>query len=188
MHERNADPPASFCFDSSSNNVYLSTLTAGTSGVGFWRDPPNGTPNWTQSTLIQRPSWRVNCQNATNFMVPAIGVSGTPQLGTTYQPTLTDAPASAVAIMVSGLSNQVYQGLPLPLALPDAPSCDLLVSADLLDATTTNVAGFASRPIGVPNQPLLVGLEIYHQWYVWDQAANAFGFISSNGGRALIRN
>ncbi len=30
--------------------------------------------------------------------------------------------------------------------------------------------------------------EIYHQGYVWDPAANAFGFVSSNGGRALIRN
>jgi hypothetical protein len=175
-------------FDSSSNNVYLNTLNAGSSGSGYWRDPANGTPNWTLSTLIQRPSWRVNCQSATNFVVPAIGVSGTPQLGTTYLPTLTSAPPSAVAILASGLSNEFYQGVPLPLALPGAPSCDLLVSADTIEATTTSLSGFASRPIGVPNQPTLAGLEIYHQWYVWDQAANAFGFISSNGGRALLRN
>jgi hypothetical protein len=175
-------------FDTSSNNVYLNTLTAGASGVGFWRDPANNTPNWTQSGLIQRPSWRVNCQNATNFLVPMIGVSGTPQLGTTYQPTLSDAPPSVAALLASGLSNQVYQGLSLPLALPGAPGCDLLVAADVLDLTTTNSTGFASRPMVVPNQSPLIGLEVYHQWYVWDPAANAFGFISSNAGRALIRN
>lgn len=175
-------------FDSSSNNVYLSTLTSGTSGIGFWRDPANGTPNWTQSGLIQRPSWRVTCQSATTFLVPQIGVSGTPQVGTTYQPTLSNAPPSAIALLVSGLSNQVYQGLPLPLALPNAAGCDLLVSADTIDATTTNVAGSASRPITVPNQPPLAGLEVYHQWYVWDQSANSFGFVSSNAGRALLFN
>jgi len=175
-------------FDTSSNNVYLNTLTAGTSGVGFWRDPANGTPNWTQSGLIQRPSWRVNCQNATSFLVPVIGVSGTPQLGTTYQPTVSDAPPSMPAVLASGLSNQIYQGQSLPLVLPGAPGCDLLVAADVLDLTATSSAGFAIRPIAVPNQPPLVGLELYHQWYVYDSAANTFGFISSNAGRALIRN
>ena len=175
-------------FDTSSNNVYISTLNAGATGDGYWRDPANGQPNWTLSGLVARPSWRVNCQSATNFLVPDIGVSGTPQLGTTYLPTVNGAPASTVAVLASGLSNQFYQGLPLPLALPGAPGCDLLVSADLVDATTTNSAGFASRPIGLPNQPTLAGLEIYHQWYVWDPAANGFGFVSSNGGRALLRN
>lgn len=175
-------------FDTSSNNVYLNTLTAGSSGVGFWRDPANGTPNWTQSGLIQRPSWRVNCQNATSFLVPVIGVSGTPQLGTTYQPTVSDAPPSMPAVLASGLSNQIYQGQSLPLVLPGAPGCDLLVAADVLELTATSSAGFAIRPIAVPNQPPLVGLELYHQWYVYDSAANTFGFISSNAGRALIRN
>jgi len=175
-------------FDTSSNNVYLSTLTSGTSGVGFWRDPPNGTPNWTQSTLIQRPSWRVNCQSATTFQVPDIGAAGTPQVGTVYQPTLNGAPASSIALLVSGLSDQVYQGLPLPLALPDAPGCDLLVSADTVASTTTNLIGFASSPIVVPNQPSLAGLAIYHQWYVWDPSVNAFGFVSSNAARALLFN
>ena len=175
-------------FDTSSNNVYLSTLTSGANGVGFWRDPPNGTPNWTQSGLVQRPSWRVNCQNATNFVVPSIGVAGTPQLGATYQPTVIGAPASTFAILASGLSDQVYQGQALPIALPGAPGCDLQVAADALDATTTNIGGFASWPIVVPNQPPLIGLELFHQWYVFDPAANAFGWVSSNAGRALIRN
>lgn len=175
-------------FNTSSNNVYLNTLTSGATGVGFWRDPPNGTPNWTQSTLIQRPSWIVSCQNANSFLIPKMGVAGTPQLGTVYQPTVTDAPPSTFAILASGLSDQFSQGLPLPLAVPGAPSCDLLVSAESLEAAITTVTGVAQSPITVPNQGSLLGLEIFHQWYVWDPAANALGWVSSEGGRALIRN
>ncbi len=175
-------------FNTSSNNVYLSTLTSGSGGVGFWRDPPNCTPNWTQSTLIQRPAWRVNCQSATNFLVPAIGVSGVPQLGTTYQPTVVNAPASTFAILASGLSDQFSQGLPLPRGRPGAAGCDRLVSAEALDATVTNLVGFALSPIPVPNQSTLVGAEIFHQWFVLDQAANSIGVVTSNAGRALIRN
>jgi hypothetical protein len=175
-------------FNTSSNNVYLNTLTSGATGVGFWRDPANGTPNWTQSGLIQRPSWIVTCQNANNFVIPKMGVIGTPQLGVTYQPSVVSAPPSTFAVLASGLSDQFSQGQPLPLAIPGAPNCDLLVSAEVLEATTTNVAGVAQRPITVPNQGSLLGLEIFHQWYLWDPAANALGFVSSDGGRALIRN
>ncbi len=175
-------------FDTSSNNVYLNTLNSGTSGSAFWRDQANGTPNWTQSGLIQNPSWIVACQNATNFVTPQMGVVGTPQLGTTYQPRVTDAPASSPALMVSGLSDQSSQGIPLPAQLPGAPGCDLLVSSEVVEATVTSIAGVAQRPLTVPNQPALVGLEVFHQWFVADAAANALGFIATGGGRALIRN
>jgi|GEM_PF-2477868 len=175
-------------FDTSSNNVYLNTLNNGTGGQGFWRDPANGTPNWTQSGLIQNPSWRVNCQNATSFVTPQMGVVGTPQVGTTYQPQVTDAPPTAPAFMVSGLSDQSSQGLPLPAPVPGAPNCELFVSTDVVEATSTNVAGIAQRPISVPNQPALVGLEVFHQWFIFDPAANTLGFVASDGGRALIRN
>jgi len=29
---------------------------------------------------------------------------------------------------------------------------------------------------------------VFHQWFIYDQAANALGFIASDGGKALIRN
>ncbi|MFK7739251.1 MAG: hypothetical protein AB8H80_02920 [Planctomycetota bacterium] len=175
-------------FDTTSDNVYISTLTGGASGVGFYRDPANNQPNWIQSGLVQRPSWRVSCQSANNFVIPAMSVIGTPQLGTTYRPQVTDAPASSFAALASGVSDQVYQGLPLPLPIPGAPGCQLFVAADLFDATTTNAAGVANSPITVPNQPSLIDFEVYHQWVLWDPAANSFGFIVSDAGRARIRN
>ena len=176
-------------FDTSSNNVYVNTLTSGATGTGFFRELTNGPFNWTQSGLIQRPSWRVNCQNIGSFVTPAMGVVGTPQLGATYQPQLSSAPTSKIATLVTGLSDQTTsQGAPLPIALPGAPACLLQVSADELSLTVTSPAGVAQQPVTVPNQPTLLGLQVYHQWFVRDQAANARGWIASDAGRVLIRN
>jgi len=174
-------------FDSSSQNVYLSNLTSGSPGVGYWRDPANGTPNWTQSGLIDQPAWTVSCQASSAFLTPSIGITGTPTLGQTYLPRVTDAPAATFALLASGLTNQTYQGLPLPLAIPGAPGCDLLVSADVVSMTTTSVAGTGSLPIAVPNQASLVGLEVFHQWIVGDLPANSLGFVVSDGGVVTIR-
>ena len=175
-------------FDTSSNNVYINSLTSGATGVGFYRDQVNGPSGWTQSQLVQRPSWQVVCQNPSNFLIPAIGALGSSGLGMTYQPQVTDALPSTFAVLASGLSNQTNQGQPLPIAIPGAPGCDLLVSADVLTTVITTPTGSASTPIVVPNQATLVGLKLYHQWYLWDTAANSFGFVSSNAGTVLIRN
>ena len=103
------------------STVVMSTSNSGTGGVAFYRDTVNGPFNWTQSNLVDTPSWRVQCQSTSSgFLTPAIGINGLPRLGTTYNLTLADAVPTSFALMSSGLSDQTYQGLPLPLALPGA--------------------------------------------------------------------
>ena len=174
--------------DTSSQNAVISNLSAGASGGGYYRDQVNGPANWTASGLVQRPAWRVFCQQPTAGREPAIGFDGFPQLGATYEPTLTDALSSSTALLASGLDDQSYQGLPLPLALPGAPGCELLVSADLLSLVTTDANGEARAPIAVPATPSLVGLALFHQWFVVDPTVNALGIVTSNGGSATIQN
>ncbi|MFK7739775.1 MAG: S8 family serine peptidase [Planctomycetota bacterium] len=172
--------------DTSGQNAYINTLTGGTNGIGFWRDPANGQPNWTQSTLVQRPSWRVNCAAQSNFLTPAIAASGLPQLGASYSPTVRDALPSTFAVLVSGLSNQTSQGQPLPLMLPGAPGCDLLVSTDVLDLAITDGNGDGQSSISIPNDQTLLGLEVFHQWAIWEPTVNSLSIVMSNGGTATI--
>ncbi|MCK5943551.1 MAG: hypothetical protein KAI24_16330 [Planctomycetes bacterium] len=174
--------------DTSAQNAYISNLTSGSSGGGYYRDLVNGPSNWTGSGLVQRPAWRVLCQQQTAGKVPAIGFDGLPQLGTVYEPTVRDALGATFALLASGLDNQAYQGVPLPLELPNAPGCDLLVSADALDLTLTDAAGDASSPITVPNVPTLVGLVVYHQWLIWDPTVNGLGIVTSDAGTATVQN
>ena len=174
--------------DSSSNNVIISSLTAGTSGVGFYRDQVNGPQAWTQSGLVDRPSYRVNCPGAGTFLTPAISAAGLPQLGATYSPRVTDALPTTPAVLISGMSDAVYQGQPLPLAIPGAPGCDLLVSADVLATTITSPQGVAQSSLTVPNQQALLGVEVFHQWAVWDPSVNSLSIVVSNAGRATVGN
>ncbi|MEC9047922.1 MAG: trypsin-like peptidase domain-containing protein [Planctomycetota bacterium] len=175
-------------FDTSSNNVYISTLNSGATGVGFWRDVPNGTPSWTQSGLVQRPSWRVACTTAQATLTPRMSASGLPQLGTTYSPVVSDALPATPAVLISGMSDVVYQGQLLPLPLPGAPGCDLLVSADVLATTVTSFAGVAQSSLAIPNQQALIGVEVFHQWAIWDPSVNGLSIAVSNAGKATVGN
>ncbi|MEC8252804.1 MAG: S8 family serine peptidase [Planctomycetota bacterium] len=174
--------------DSSSNNVVISSLTAGATGVGFYRDQVNGPQAWTQSGLVDRPSYRVNCTGAGTFLTPVISAAGLPQLGATYSPRVTDALPTTPAVLISGMSDAVYQGQPLPLAIPGAPGCDLLVSADVLATTITSPQGVAQSSLTVPNQQALLGVEVFHQWAVWDPSVNSLSIVVSNAGRATVGN
>ena len=106
-------------------------------------------------------------------------------LGTTYDVTLDDALPIAASILVSGLSDSAFQGIPLPAPLPSAPGCNLLASADTTNLVITSNAGSASFPVPIPNLPNLVGIEIYHQWVVLDPV-NPLGIAVSDAGKATI--
>ena len=120
--------------------------------------------------------------------MPQLGIIGQPQLGTTYRPNLSDALPATFALLLSGLSNQVYLGQPLPLALPGAPECDLLVAADITSLALTDTIGSADLPIAVPSLISLVGYEVFHQWAVWDPTVNGLNIVVSNGGAARLGN
>jgi len=170
--------------DSSSNNVVISSLTAGASGIGFYRDQVNGPANWTQSGLVDRPCYRVQCTGAGTFLTPAVGNAGLPQLGGSYDVTLTDAVSGSFAALLSGMSNTAWAGGSLPAAIPSATGCDLLVEP-LVGAVAATPG--ASVTFAVPNNVALEGVEVFHQWVVID-AVNPAGFVVSDAGRARIGN
>ena len=76
----------------------------------------------------------------------------------------------------------------LPMTLPGAPGCDLLVDPIVLTAYVTSATGTATGPITVPNTAGLVGTDVFHQWVVLDGLANVLGLVTSNAGRARIGN
>ena len=168
--------------DSSSQNVYISTLTSGTAGVGYWRDA--ATPNWTQSGLVARPSWKVYCSGG-GTATPDLGITGFPVLGTTYNLTVSSAVASSAAFFITGLSDTIYGGTNLPAPIPGAPGCSVYASPDVTQLLFTNSSGTSSAAQNVPNLPSLAGLELFHQWAILD-AVNAVGIVVSDAGKARI--
>ena len=161
---------------------FISNLQAGAGGTGFYRTAVTGA--WSQSALVQRPSWRVNCFGG-SAVVPKLGNNGSPILGSSYDVTLSGALGGSLAVLVSGLSDTSYNGVALPAALPGAPGCDVLVAPEVLDLYLTSASGAASATVSLPASPSFIGSQLYHQWAVVDNV-NALGVVVSDAGRATV--
>ena len=118
-------------------------------------------------------------------VIPSLSSVGLPTLSSSYDVTLSGAIPSAFAVMVSGLSDTVHNGLPLPAPLPGAPGCSIFVAPDVTQLFTTNAAGAASAPFSIPASPGYIGLSLFHQWAVLDPI-NALGIVVSDAGKATI--
>jgi hypothetical protein len=86
-----------------------------------------------------------------------------PWLDATFRATATGLPPSALVISVHGFSAFSQGAHPLSLDLPLAGAgCDLLVSADIIEALTTTTGSVQSE-IFVPHFPPILGMNFYHQ-------------------------
>jgi hypothetical protein len=83
--------------------------------------------------------------------------------------------------MVVGLSNTLSGGvipLPLDLGVLGAPGCPLRVSLDVTD-TVVGAGTTGNWNFNIPNNPVLVGFQLYNQAASLD-SVNAFGFVMSD--------
>lgn len=90
-----------------------------------------------------------------------------PVIGQTLQVDIGNVSSVGLSLMVIGLSDTSWNGLPLPvqisLFLPADPSCLLTVSVDVLAGPLPVTAGVATMTLTIPNDPLLSGVPIYVQ-------------------------
>ena len=109
-----------------------------------------------------------------------------PWIGDTYGVRFGGLPNTGVCALVTGLSNQTWGSLPLPLPLAvlGIPGCSALVSVDVMDAKVH--LGTASVDINVPNVPSAAGLSFFHQGLVFYNAVNPFGALVSDGLEAVL--
>ena len=70
------------------------------------------------------------------------------------------------AVLIAGISDDSWAGIPLPLDLGPfgGPGCSILVSPEVLLATTSDDFGEARFTIPVPADPALSGTRTYVQW------------------------
>jgi len=132
-------------------------------------------------------AWKINC--TASKQVPAIANSGDPSLGNTkFKLLLTRANANLAAAAIIGSSNTTWGSVKLPLDLSGigANGCSLLVSLDLLFGSKTDKNGTAELPLSIPKDTALKGKSFYAQWLVFDQSANAFGIVLSDGAIATV--
>ncbi|MGE3171434.1 MAG: S8 family serine peptidase [Planctomycetota bacterium] len=166
--------------DGTAGTVLPAQLSTGFGGAIFFRNTA-GSGAWSVQGMIS--SWRVECDTSLQFLVPELDNQGLPQINTTYAVLLADATASSAAICMTGFSDTVFQGVPLPLTVPTAPGCSLWIAPDINLFALTDGTGAAQVQFTVPNDPAFAGLELFHQWAVFD-TVNPLGVIVSGAARA----
>ena len=187
FHAARFTPPVSIfgsfsvALDMSAGNVRTGEFATGSFNVVYTKTSPT-----TWAVGVQRNAWSVTCTPV--YAVPELSNTGLPILGSAYSLDLAEAPATTFAVLASGLSDSTWAGGFLPVQLPGAPGCDLLVDPIVLTTSVTSATGAATSQISVPNTIGLVGVDVFHQWVMLDGPANAGGLITSNAGRARIGN
>ena len=94
----------------------------------------------------------------------------------------------APAVVVLGVSNAFWQGLPLPvnLAAVGAPGCQVLTSSDIfLQATNFNGTGYMTIALPPGLAPSTMPA-FFVQSFTLDLAANPLGIVLSNAGAVQV--
>jgi len=114
-------------------------------------------------------------------------VLGLPEIGHQMQFQAPNLQSSAIAVLMTGVSNQSSGGIPLPasLAAIGMPGCNLYVDPILQDGVVATQSGLA-RITRTFSQPELLGTRIYSQFFVLMPGANALGIVASNGVDVLV--
>jgi photosystem II stability/assembly factor-like uncharacterized protein len=93
------------------------------------------------------------------------------------------AAGQPMATLLVGLSDQSWNGtpLPLPLAAVGLPNCQLLCSVDGAVSAAITASGAASWGLPLPDDRNLLGASLYFQVVAPDPGANATGLGMSQG-------
>ncbi len=123
--------------------------------------------------------------------VPQAACSGVPAFGQSYQVGLQAAAPASWSVLVTGFSESLDRGQPLPidLALLGAgSSCMQWVSLDHVALTRTDATGAAGMPWSIPSTLALMELALFHSWFVFDASApnNSLGIVTSNAISAIL--
>jgi hypothetical protein len=93
----------------------------------------------------------------------SLNTTGEPRLGNaSFDLYLQSGVASQPALLVLGVSDQMFAPIPLPVPLPGS-ACPLRVSAELGVARMADALGSARFPMPVPNDPSLHGGMLFAQ-------------------------
>ena len=180
--------------------VSVNGVVLGAAGLGHLRRIPTGSCSAGAVTVIADfadaivkvgqsiPSSRYGCGCVgSNGVTPLFSEITPPTPGGTWTTTLSGVAPGAPTVLMLGLNNVSWLGIPLPLDLSivGAPGCVVLTSGQTLTLTTTaSGAGGATFSFGVP-ATVPPGVPLFSQCYTIDGASvNPLPIATSNAVRS----
>ena len=96
-------------------------------------------------------------------------------------------PATVGTLAAIGFSDTTWAGVPLPIDLGalGATGCSLWIAPDAI-GTLNTTATAALFPIQLPNDPAIVGGELFAQAFPLQPGANALDLLASNAVAAVV--
>ena len=122
-------------------------------------------------------------------LIAGLDVTSMPTLGGTYSMDITGMPPPGIGVMMIGIDNTTWNGLPLPfdLGIIGATGCNLLQSANVT-STVVATGPAANWSISIPANPVFACATLFNQVAVLDLTANSLGFSFSNARAAVMGN
>jgi hypothetical protein len=140
---------------------------------------------------LQLPAVYAGGCTGSNGVRPEIAADGVPSIGASFQVECHGALPNTLAIWNIGFSRDANGPTNLPVALTSlafpAPNCFVVASLGATIATLADSFGCASHTVNVPFNPGLLGMPLFSQWFLFDAAANPFGFTTSNGSDLKVQ-
>lgn len=120
-----------------------------------------------------------------------------PRIGDWFSVRFENMPPNAVFAVLVGISNAYWGSTILPMDLTPIGmnGCSLSVSAEMIFLDQAQSDGGRSWPppnttvpffFVIPQEPMLVGAELFIQGLVQDPSANSLGFTTTAGGHVVI--
>jgi hypothetical protein len=192
-----------FVYNGVDDLVVQITIVNGTSPTAFHRDvrprltwfaatgtpPATGTPSnaalkFEVSMLGARlSSYGVGCVGS-NALAPLHTLTGSAQLGQTFQMNVANGLPSGVSFLLLGF----YNGVPFPIDLGSLgmPGCREYFSPVTTQFIALDPVGGGSSSLFVPNVGAFIGTLLFSQYACLDPLANTTGVTTSNYGRIYV--
>ncbi len=146
--------------------------------------PESGLVQFLHSVLPANPgffeSYGVGCVGS-NGSLPRASGRGRPGIGQPVQMYLTSAPPTAPLILAFGAPRTA-----LPLGGIGMPGCTLATQPMVSLPSFSDAIGKNVVPVGIPNNPGLIGGAVDIQWFAVDPPANPLGVIATNGLELVV--
>ncbi|MFT4513694.1 MAG: hypothetical protein ACI89X_002149 [Planctomycetota bacterium] len=112
-----------------------------------------------------------------------------PVLGGVFLARIDQLAPGQLVVGAIGVSDQVWNGVPLPFALTafGMQGCELLAAPDVVESLgVASATGERIWPTAIPNSLSLSGFEFFQQALAFAPTANPAGVVWSNGGHGTV--
>lgn len=194
VHSQGVDPTATglvgfWSFDEGTGQIIKDASPANNDGyLGASTSADSSDPAWARlSSAGTYMTFGAGCQGTSGTPALAPSTGQLPNIGQSFEITMTNLPNSGTAMGVLGFSKTAWGTIPLPfdLSIIGMTNCVLSVEAFVL-VPVPYTGSTVKWSVSIPDSPVLLSEKFYQQGFIPDASANPFGATLTNAGEGVV--